>query len=252
MSLLLILAAVAAQPSGDETDRFRQCAALARKDASAGVEAAQAWQVAGGDIPARQCLGLAYMAMDRAAPAAVVFEQAARAAEAVQDQRVTDLWGQAGNAWLVAGEAEKARAAFNTALAHGGGSDEWKGELYIDRARALVELAQPDAARADLDRALELVPDDPMGWLLSATLARRQNDIPRAALHIAKAEKRAPGDPHIALEAGNIAGLQGRLAEAREKWSVAANGDGPASTAAKAALDANPPGDVHQGNGTPQ
>src|SRR3546814_20411540 len=46
----------------------------------------------------------------------------------VQDQRVTDLWGQAGNAWLVAGEAEKARAAFNTALAHGGGSDDWKGE----------------------------------------------------------------------------------------------------------------------------
>src|SRR3546814_7308350 len=87
------------------------------------------------------------MAMDRAAPAAVVFEQAARAAEAVQDQRVTDLWGQAGNAWLVAGEAEKARAAFNTALAHGGGSDDWKGELYIDRARALVELGQPDAAR---------------------------------------------------------------------------------------------------------
>src|SRR3546814_13425683 len=85
------------------------------------------------------------MAMDRAAPAAVVFEQAARAAEAVQDQRVTDLWGQAGNAWLVAGEAEKARAAFNTALAHGGGSDDWKGERYIDRARALVELGQPEA-----------------------------------------------------------------------------------------------------------
>src|SRR3546814_6041169 len=73
----------------------------------------------------------------------------------VRDQRVTDLWGQAGNAWLVAGEAEKARAAFNTALAHGGGSDDWKGELYIDRARALVELGQPDAARADLDRRSE-------------------------------------------------------------------------------------------------
>src|SRR3546814_14739217 len=118
---------------------------------------------------------------------------------------------------LVAGEAEKARAAFNTALANGRGSDDWKGELYIDRARALVELGQPDAARADLDRALELVPGDPMGWLLSATLARRQNDIARAALHIAEAEKRAPGDPNIALEAGNIAGPPGRLAKARRE-----------------------------------
>src|SRR3546814_2681746 len=95
-------------------------------------------------------------------------------------------------------------------MAHGVGRDDWKGELYSDRARALGELGQPDAARADLDRALELVPGDPMGWLLSATLARRQNDIARAALHIAEAEKRAPGDPNIALEAGNIAGQIGR------------------------------------------
>src|SRR3546814_15359735 len=94
MSLLLILAAVAAQPSGDETDRFRQCAALAQKDASAGVEAAQAWQATGGDIPARQCLGLASLAMDREAPAAVVFEQAARSAEAVTYNASPAIWGQ--------------------------------------------------------------------------------------------------------------------------------------------------------------
>src|SRR3546814_13828296 len=100
----------------------------------------------------------------------------------VRDQRVTDLWGQAGNAWLVAGEAEKARAAFNTALAHGGGSDDWKGELYIDRARALVELGQPDAARAELDRALDLVPGAPLGWLPLATRARRQMHITLRAL----------------------------------------------------------------------
>src|SRR3546814_8308338 len=95
MSLLLILAAVAAQPSGDEMDRFRQCAALEQKDASAGVEAAQAMQATGGDIPARQCLGLAYMAMDSAEHAAVVIEQAARAAAAVKDQRGPALWGWA-------------------------------------------------------------------------------------------------------------------------------------------------------------
>src|SRR3546814_16879121 len=90
-----------------------------------------------------------------------------------------------------------------------------------------------------------------MGWLLSATLARRQNDIARAALHIAEAEKRAPGDPNIALEAGHIAGLQGRLAEAREKWSAAAKGDGPASAAPRAPLEANPPRATHPGTEHP-
>src|SRR3546814_6803932 len=106
------------------------------------------------------------MALDRAAPAALTFEQAARAAEAAQDARATDLWGQAGNAWLAAGDAVKARTALDTALTRGGGSNAWKGELYIDRARADVELGDIVGARTDLDKALALVPDDPMGWLL--------------------------------------------------------------------------------------
>lgn len=243
MTLLLVLAAAAALPSADgDALRFRQCAELAMKEPQKAVDAAQAWQAKGGDIPARQCLGLAYMAMDRPAPAALVFEQAARAAEAARNAQTTDLWGQAGNAWLAAGDAAKARSALDSALAHGGGSGEWKGELYIDRARADVELGDLSAARTDLDKALELVPADPMGWLLSATLARRQNDLKKAANDIAQAEKLAGDDPDILLEAGNIAGLGGDIAAARRKWAaaVAASPQTPAGQSAKAALLANP------------
>src|SRR3546814_19790683 len=90
-----------------------------------------------------------------------------------------------------------------------------------------------------------------MGWLLSATLARRQNDIARAALHIAAAEKRSPGDPNIALEAGNLAGPPGRLAEDRENWSAATKGAGPARAAARSALVSTPPGIVPPVKGSP-
>ncbi len=240
--LLFFAAAAAVAQPADEAEQFKQCATLAQKDPKAAVETAQAWRLRGGDISARQCLGLAYMALDRAAPAALTFEQAARAAETVRDPRVTDLWGQAGNAWLAAGDAAKARTALDTALARGGGSKEWQGELYIDRARSDVELNDLAVARTDLDKALALVPDDPMGWLLSATLARRARDLARAAKDIVEAMRRAPDDPSVALEAGNIAALQGDIKAAREEWSVAASkGAGtPAGKSAEAALAANP------------
>lgn len=239
---LLAATAVAATPASPEVARFEQCVALVQKDPKAAVEAAQAWRLKGGDIAARQCLGLAYMALDRAAPAALTFEQAARAAEAAQDSRATDLWGQAGNAWLVAGDAAKALAALDVALARGGGSDAWKGELYIDRARADVELGNIKAARTDLDKAVALVPDDPMGWLLSASLARREENLARAANDIAEAEKRGPNDPDIALEAGNIAALNGDIKTARTKWTVAATKGAGTTTgkSAEGALAANP------------
>lgn len=242
MTVLILLAAAAAAAPANEVTRFDQCVAVVNKDPKAAVDAAQAWRAKGGDIAARQCLGLAYMALDRAAPAALTFEQAARAAEAAQDARATDLWGQAGNAWLAAGDAVKARTALDTALTRGGGSNAWKGELYIDRARADVELGDIAGARIDLDKALALVPDDPMGWLLSASLARREENLGRAAKDIAEAERRAPDDPHVALEAGNIAALNGDIKAARSKWTIAADrGAGtPLGKSAEAALAANP------------
>lgn len=241
MTLLLLLAAAASAATGD-ADRLKRCATLAERDSKAAIEEAQTWRLQGGGIPARQCLGIAYMADGRAAPAALTFEQAARAGEAARDERTTDLWAQAGNAWLAAGDAARARTALDTALGRGGGSEPWKGELYIDRARADVDLDDLKAARIDLDKALILTADDPMAWLLSATLARRQQDVARAAKDIAEAIRRAPDNADVALEAGNIAALQGDIKAAREEWALAAQrGKGTATAkAAEAALAANP------------
>ena len=61
--------------------RYRACTEQVRANAEAAVEAANAWRVEGGGIHARRCLGLAYVALERWAPAATAFEQAAREAE---------------------------------------------------------------------------------------------------------------------------------------------------------------------------
>src|SRR3546814_9560299 len=81
--------------------------------------------------------------------------------------------------------------------------------IYLDRARALVAMDKLAEARPDIDKALSEVPKDPLAWLLSATLARRMDNLPVAQEHIAQALALSPDDASVALEEGNIAVLSG-------------------------------------------
>jgi len=239
--LLALAAAQAPAPADAADDRFRRCADLARTEPQRAVETAEAWRAAGGGLHARECLGLAYAALERWPAAATAFEQAALAAEANRDPGGADFRVQAGNAWLAAGDAAKALKAFDSALAAGSLSPELRGEVHLDRARAAVATGDVAGARTDLDKGLELVPGDPFGWYLSAALARRQGDLTRAQDDIAKAVSLAPGDAAILLEAGNIAGLSGEKEAAMGLYAravrVAPGSD--AGRAAAAALAAN-------------
>lgn len=235
MILLFLAAAVAASPSLEET-RFVQCVSLSEADPAKALDEAGAWQLTGGGVLARQCAGLAYAAQKRWLPAAAIFEQAARAAEKAQDGRAPRLWVLSGNAALAGGNPAKARAAIDAGLAGGALSGTEAGEAYLDRARASFALKDNKAARVDLDAAVKLVPDDPLGWLLSATLARATGDLVRAQSDIAEAAKRSPDDASVALEAGNIAILSGAEGAARTAWAAAVKAS-PASTAGKAAAE---------------
>ena len=157
--------------------------------------------------------------VDEALPGpSAAFEEAARDAENARDVRSANYWAQAGNAWLAAGEHAKARAALDAALASGHLSGLALGEARLDRARALVAAGDAEGARGDIDRALADAKDDPLAWLLSATLARRQGDLPRAKKDIAEALRRSGDDPQVQLEAGNIAAIDGNEAGARSAW----------------------------------
>jgi len=128
----------------------------------------------------------------------------------------------------------KAREDIDHALATPGLAPTLAGEAWIDRARADVALDQLPQARIDMERGLALVPQDPFAWLLSATLARRQNDLPRAQKDIAIALKSAADDPAVQYEAGNIASAAGQVEAARSAWTRAAQ-LGPSDPAGKAA-----------------
>lgn len=225
--------AAAAAPHSDEA-LFASCAALVKSEPERAVTAANEWRLRGGGVLARQCLGLAYVALERWAPAAVVFEQAAREAETEQRPQQGDLWVQAGNSWLAANEGAKARAAFDAALATALLAPEMRGEVHLDRARALVALGDLGGARTDIEKGLELVPSDPFAWYLSAALALRQGDLPRARRDIAKAIDGAADDADLLLLAGNIAGASGEDEAARGFYRRSARA-APGSDAARAA-----------------
>jgi tetratricopeptide (TPR) repeat protein len=216
---------------------FQECLDQASDSPDQGVAFAQKWRMEGGSFYARHCMGFAYARAERWAPAIVAFEQAAdeaeRGGEMAQSAR---LWAQAGNAALASGDPAKARADFDAALARGLPDGIEKGETQLDRARALVALGDTKAARESLDTALAQAPQDPLAWLLSATLARRSGEMKLAQAHIARAVQLSPDDASVALEEGNIAILTDHADIARSAWQRAVK-LAPAAPAGKAAAD---------------
>lgn len=232
ISLLFLAAALAEIP--DDAARTAACRTLVARDAKLAVEQATAWVDRDKSVAARQCLGLAYVGIERWAPAQAAFEQAATDAQAQNIGRPAELWSQAANAALAADQPARAREDIDRALALPALPPMLAGEAWVDRARADVALNQLPQARIDLDRALALVPQDPFAWLLSATLARLQKDLPRAEKDIAVALKSAADDPSVQFEAGNIAAAAGKADAARLAWTRAAQ-LGPSDPAGQAA-----------------
>ncbi|MGN6270639.1 MAG: tetratricopeptide repeat protein [Sphingomonas sp.] len=210
-----------AGPASPEEVRYHSCLQLALSDPQKAETRSNQWRLDGGGFVAQQCLGMAYANQGKWSAAAAEFTGAARAAQAKQDDRAASYWAEAGNARLAGGDAAGARSALDAALAAGTLDGKERAEAQLDRARALVATGDLAQARIDLDHALEGVPQDPLAWLLSATLARRMGDLARAHKDIAEAEKRAPNAAPVELEAGNIAAKSGDQASAEAAWKRA-------------------------------
>ena len=236
LPLFLLLQSVA--PAAEAEARFERCADLAISDPERGESDASTWRLSGGGFLAQQCLGMSHATRRNYTAAAAAFEEAARGAELAKDARGANYWAQAGNAWLAASDAARARRALDAALASGTLSGLALGEAHLDRARALVAGGDLAGARASIDHALETAATDPLAWLLSATLARRTGDLPRAKADIGHALERAADDAAVQLEAGNIAALDGDEAGARGGWNKAVSlaPDTPIGASARAAL----------------
>jgi len=230
---LFLIAAAPARPY-EEGAHYRECLRAVHDAPAHAADLAAAWRLEGGGLPARHCLALALSAQGQPGAARAELESAARAGEAVHDPMTAALWGQAGNAAMLAKAPAAAITDFASGIAIAGTEPVRLASLLTDRAGALVSANRTTEAKADLARATVLDPSAAGGWLLLATLERRLKDLPAAERAILEAAKREPTDPDIALEAGNIAGAQGRADLARVQWKKVVDG-APGSEAAAAA-----------------
>ena len=234
----LLSFALQAQPFVSDP-RLAECLEQARTDPATAIATGGSWlgETSGSGTAAPQtCLGVAYTRLLRWEAATDAFEAAREATPETDLAGRARVGAMAGNAALAVPDPLRALPLLRTARddARVAGLTELAGETAVDLARALVALEQSEDAAAALADARADAPQFALGWLLSATLARRMNDLVAAQGFIETAVALAPEDLDTGLEAGVIAALDGRMDAARASFeSVVALG--PASPQAKTA-----------------
>ena len=214
------------QEAAREPSELAQCLKLASSDPAAALDNAQRWRErALTDLQFAQsahCAGLALVQLGRMSDAREAFELAS--GEAPQDNLAYSarLAAMAGNAALADGDAAGAvplldRAGALALLAEDG---PLAADLRVDLARVLVQLGRSEDAVSALAEARDADGIDVEAWLLSATLSRRLDRLGEAQAQIERAAMLDPRNPQIALEAGVIAAMSGREADARTQFET--------------------------------
>ncbi len=198
----------------DHAGEYTACMALVEEDAEEAFETALAWESMGGGNAARHCAAVALIGLGHFREAAARLEALAEALGRSRPDLRAGTLAQAGQAWLLAGETERAYAAQTTAL----GLEPDNLELLIDRSITLARAANYRAAVDDLNRAARMAPGRSDILVLRAS-AQRYLDSPETAL--ADVERALLLDPDNAeglLERGNLRRLTGDPEGARADW----------------------------------
>jgi tetratricopeptide (TPR) repeat protein len=187
---------------------------LARQDPRAAQALAWSWHQRGGAHPADHCSAVALISLGRYREGAVRLQALAQAMTQASVSLRAGVLDQAGQAWLLAGNANRAFAVAAEAAALAPGDVE----IVIDRAEAAAAAGYLDSAIADLDRVLRGDPNQVDALIYRASANRALGRLDPARADIDKALALAPHSAAGLLERGNIRRLQGDLDGARRDW----------------------------------
>ncbi|MGQ0741417.1 MAG: tetratricopeptide repeat protein [Alphaproteobacteria bacterium] len=213
--------------------QYNQCVAAISLNPEDALARATAWKAQGGGAAAEHCAALALIALKRHAEAAAVLDNLAHNEPGTARERAV-LFGQAGNTWLLAGEARDAENAFTAALALAPAD----ADLLIDRARARALRKAWADAEADLTRAHAFDASNPQILVLRASARSAQGRKAEARADIDAALALNPIFGEALLERGVMKYAAGDREGARADWErvlTAAPGS-PAAADAKAYL----------------
>ena len=206
-------------PTPDQ--RHTACLALAGTDAAAALREAEAFLAASGEPHlkdwAEHCAASAQLALGQLEQAATRLERLGMAAGRDASDRAS-LLAQAGQVWLMAGDAARAYSTATLALVVT--PDDI--ELLTDRAIALVSLGRNFEAIDDLNRVIDLDPARAEAFVFRAGAWRQSGRPELAEDDIARALAIDPGNAEAYLERGFLRAAAGRAADARADWQRAA------------------------------
>src|SRR6516164_6070185 len=226
LALLVATAAAAAEPAGSPTRlagprnaeadaaTYDRCLKLAKQNPGAAQSLAQTWHERGGAHPADHCAAVALFGLKRYKEAATRLEALAQAMTTAPAGLRADVFDQAGQAWLLAGDPVRAYAAAGQAL----GLQPNDPELLLDRAEAAASAGYFDKAIADLDHVLKADPSRVEALIYRASANRKLDRRDAALADVEKALARTPNSVPGLLERGNIRRLNGDLEGARADW----------------------------------
>jgi tetratricopeptide (TPR) repeat protein len=198
----------------DHAEVYAACMALVEEDAEEAFETALAWEAMGGGEAARHCAAVALIGLGQFAEAAGRLETLAETVGGGRPDLQVSALGQAGQAWLLADDTERAYAVQTTAL----GLEPDNVELLIDRSMTLARATNYQSAVDDLNRAARIAPDRPDILILRASVLR-YIDAPSTALaDVERALVLDPDNPDGLLERGNLRRLVGDPDGARADW----------------------------------
>ncbi len=192
---------------------YEKCMAMLGSDPEGANAFADAWQATGGGEGAAHCLALAQVQLGDVQTGAEMLEKLAASSKAPAVARAT-VYGQADQAWLMAGDPSRALGAATLALILSPDDPD----LLIDRSVASATLGHYEDAVDDLSHALELDPKRPDALVLRAAAWRHEGHLDLAQDDVDRALARDPDNPEAYLERGILRQRRGDRAGAHKDW----------------------------------
>ena len=217
LSIWLILNPFGVYSSESEQSiKYDACLRLAETNPIKGYKKGLKWYAANGGVAARHCMAAAIFfsgdnlngasrleALERDIPKENIFVR-------------SQILAQAGQAWLMAGLADRSSQLLTKAI----NLNPENPELYLDRATIRIERFEYIQALKDLDQAIVLDPSFGDAYLYRAYVKRDSKDIAGALTDINSVLELLPELPVAVLERGFLKELIGDENGARKDWEI--------------------------------
>ncbi len=197
----------------EPAEAYKFCLDMARAYPEQGVEFAGKWVGLSGGEPAKHCQAVALLGMREFKEAASRLEELAEASKKENSIRA-GLLAQAGQAWLLGGETERAYGAQTAALK----LVPRDAQILMDRAQTLAEAKNYWQAIDDLNLAIEVEPKNADAFAFRASAYRMVDADDLAAEDSTHALLLDPVNLSALLERGNLHRMKGRNDSARQDW----------------------------------